>query len=210
MQRHHGALAETDQRQRRRRQLVTGKLGIEKPLQHRRRLVDADPAFVRIAEGQREPLPAGRRLPARLRRVRRYEHRVRQQLLPGAAELDQVVTVGAVAVQKDHKLSRHAGARRKSWSIKPRAIEFSGHCPLFSAKLSAEALGNRRAVTAFDGAIISPQHPRRHGAQRPPRFGERHHVLGARPHAQAEGKPRRFLQREIARRPGIGMAEAGQ
>ena len=51
-------------------------LGIEEALEHRRRLVDADPALVRIAEGEREPLLADRRLAAGLRRMRGDERRV--------------------------------------------------------------------------------------------------------------------------------------
>ena len=123
MQRHHGALAETDQSERRSRQPMAAKLGVEKPLQLRRGLVDADPAFVRIAEGQCEPLPADRSLPARLGRMRRHECRLRQQLLPGAADLDEIVAVGTIAVQEHHKLPRRAGARRQPWPVKTWPIK---------------------------------------------------------------------------------------
>ena len=122
MQRHHRSLAEAHQRERRARQLVAEKLGVEKSLQARRRLGDATPAFVRIAEGQAEPLPPDRRLAARLGRMRGRERRLRQILLPGAADLDQIVAVGAVAVQEHHELSRRPGARRE-----PRTIELNGH-----------------------------------------------------------------------------------
>ena len=120
MQRHHRALTEADQRQRRRRQLVPGEFGFEKAFQHRRGLVDANPALVGIAKCQREPLPADRRLTARLGCMRRDEGGVRQQLLPGAADFDQVIAVGAITMQENDELLRCAGARRK-----PRAIE----CP---------------------------------------------------------------------------------
>src|SRR5262249_57871033 len=93
MQRHHGALAKADQRQRGRRQLVPGELGIEKAFEYRRGFVDTGPALVGIAKGQREPLPADRRLAAWLGRVRRDEGTMRQHFLPGAADLDQVVAV---------------------------------------------------------------------------------------------------------------------
>ena len=55
-------------------------------------------------------------------RVRRHEGRLRQELLPGAADVDEIVAVGAVAMQEHHKLLRRSGARRQ-----PRTIEFSGH-----------------------------------------------------------------------------------
>ena len=90
---------------------MAGKLGVDEALQHRRRLVDADPAFVWIAEGEREPLPPDRRQPARLGRVRRHERRLRQERLPGAADLDEIVAIGAEAVEKNHQLLRGAGAR---------------------------------------------------------------------------------------------------
>ena len=46
VKRHHGALAEADERERRRRQLVARELGIEELIEHRHRLVDAGPALV--------------------------------------------------------------------------------------------------------------------------------------------------------------------
>ena len=60
--------------------------------------------------------------------MRRHEGGLRQQLLPGATDLDEVVAVGAIAMQENDKLSRRAGA----W-IEPRTVEFSGHLHLFSA-----------------------------------------------------------------------------
>ena len=103
---------------------MTAKFGVDKALQSRPRLIDSDPALIGIAEGQREPLPPDRRLPARLRGVRRNERRLRQQRLPGAADLDQIVAVGAVAVKKDDELPRPTGARCKS-----RTIKRYGHSP---------------------------------------------------------------------------------
>ena len=77
VQRHHRALAEADERERRRRQLAAGEFGVEELLEHGRRLVGADPAFVRIAEGQLEPFPADRRLrrTAPAHAARRTRHR---------------------------------------------------------------------------------------------------------------------------------------
>jgi hypothetical protein len=49
---------------------VSGEFGIEKAFERWRGFVDADPALVRVAKGQRKPLPADRGLSARFRRVR--------------------------------------------------------------------------------------------------------------------------------------------
>ena len=120
MQRHHGALAEADQRQRRRGQISPLQFGVEKGVERRRRRIDADPALVGIAKRQRKPFAPHRRLSAGMRRVRRDEGGVRQQASPSAAELDQVVAVGAIAMQEDHELTRGAGAR-----LDARTVEFS-------------------------------------------------------------------------------------
>jgi hypothetical protein len=152
MQRHHRALAEADQRQRRWRQAEARKLGIDEALQHRCRFVDSDPALVRIAKRQGEPLPPHRRAAARLRCMRRHERRLRQQGLPRPAEFDEVVAVGAVAVQKHHQLPRRAGAR-----CEPRTIKLSGHSP--SCRLAQALAANaRRAcarVAALTGAVAA-------------------------------------------------------
>src|SRR5438105_5308910 len=111
MQSHHGALAEADQRERRGRQVAALEFGLEKPFQHGRRLVDAEPALIGIAEGERKPLLADRRLTARLRRMWGNKGSVWQQRLPGASDVDEVIAVGAVAVQKYDKLARGARAR---------------------------------------------------------------------------------------------------
>src|SRR5882757_3072963 len=123
MQRHHGALAETYQRQRGRRQVAARKLGVEEALEHGRCLVDTDPALVRIAEREVEPLLAGRRLPAGLRRVRRDERGLWQQPLPGAADLNQIVAIGAVAMQEHYELACCAACVR----LKPWSVQFSRH-----------------------------------------------------------------------------------
>src|SRR3974390_2186366 len=128
MQRHHGALAEADERQCRRRELVPREFGFDEPLQQRCGLVDADPSLVRSAEGQGEPLPPDRRLAARLRRMRRNERGMRQVLLPSAPYLDQVVAVGSITVQEHAQLLGGAGTRRQ-----PRTVKFSGHRYLFPA-----------------------------------------------------------------------------
>ncbi len=65
-------------------------------------------------------MPADRRLTARFRRVRRDERRMRQQTLPSAADLDEVVAVGAVAVQEHDELARRPGFRLEPWTVELR------------------------------------------------------------------------------------------
>src|SRR5262249_12231579 len=150
MQRHHGALAEADQRQRRRLQIAALELGVEKTLQHRRCLVDAEPAFVRIAERERKPLSADGSLAAGLRRVWRDKSGIRQEPLPGAADVDEVVAVGAIAVQKHHQLARRSGARLESRSVElrhwPSALLWflvSRSVPWFALERASHSLGWR-------------------------------------------------------------------
>ena len=49
-----------------------------------------------------------------------------------------------------------------------------------------------------------------HPAPRPPGLRTRDHLLGVGTRLQAEGNPRGFLQRQIARGKSVGMAEAEQ
>src|SRR5712692_2830603 len=126
MQRHHGALAEADERQRVVAEPMPRQLGIEKPIKVGRRGIDAAPALLRIADGEPEPLPPDGSLRAGLGRVRRDEGRLRQDRLPRAADLDQIVAVGAVAVQKHHELPRGALPTRGE----ARTVERSGHANL--------------------------------------------------------------------------------
>src|SRR6185503_7129235 len=74
------------------------------------------------AEGEGKPFAPRGRLAARARRVRRNERGLRHHGLPRLADLDQVVAVGAVAVQEHHELARGAAFRRKAGTV-----EFSGH-----------------------------------------------------------------------------------
>src|SRR5262249_21041409 len=76
--------------------------------------------------------------------------------------------------------------------------------------LGRRACRDRHRIAPLDGAIVIPQHMRRHPAPRPPWLRERDHLLRGRPRLHREDEPRRLLQREIAGRPGIGMAEAEQ
>ena len=116
-----------DQRQRRGRQLMPLQFGVEKGVEHRRGGVDAGPALARIAEGERKPFAPDRRLAAGLRRVRRDESGVRQQALPGAADVDQVVAVGAIAVQEHDELLAHcpSAARCAGRRVQPFRFSFA-------------------------------------------------------------------------------------
>ncbi len=147
MQRHHGALAEADQRQRVGRQLPARQFGVEKFVERGRGLVDADPALVGIAEGEPEPLPADRRLPAGLGRMRRDEGGVRQDRLPGAADIDQVVAVGAIAVQENHEALGLAGCRLKAWSAQ------SGHSVSLSVLRPALRPSISSCADSFFGVV---------------------------------------------------------
>src|SRR5450759_2531637 len=173
MQRHHGPLTETDQRQRRWRQLPAREFGVKETIERGRRLVDAGPALARIAERQCKPFAPDRRLAVTVRRVRRHEGGVRQQASPSAADLDQVVAVGAIAVQEHYQLPRLARARLDSWSIKFWAVEFSHFCVSFSSlvafSLAAEP-GPRRVSSPRDNRPRADAPPRRARAARPRRF----------------------------------------
>src|SRR5262245_18106942 len=73
VKRHHGALAETNQSERRRWKIAPLELGVEKTFEDQCGLLHAGPALFRIAESKREPFTSHRRLPARTRRMRRDE-----------------------------------------------------------------------------------------------------------------------------------------
>src|SRR5262245_35965543 len=108
MQRHHGALAEADECQRRRWKISPLELGIEKAFKDRSRLIHAGPAFTRDAKREWKPFAADRRLSARTRRMRRHECSAGQQALPGTSDVNQVIAVRTIAVQKDHQLASGA------------------------------------------------------------------------------------------------------
>ena len=167
-------------------------------------LVDAEPALVRIPHRERKPLPADRRLPARLRCVRRNESGVRQHLLARRGRYRS----GRCRRRRSRGGKPQAVAR---FPTAEKAADHRAHRPFrprFALYRFCRLHG--RAFAAFDRTIIGPQHARGHRAPGPPGFGERRHFFCRRPRAQAEGQPRRFLQGKIARRPGVGVAEAGQ
>ena len=123
MERHHGALAKADERERARRKLAARELGVEELLEPGRGGVHAGPALLGVAHGECEPLPAGHSGAEHLRGVRRHERRIGQQLLPRPADLDEVATVGPVAVQEHDELARGTARLR----LEPRTVQL-GHC----------------------------------------------------------------------------------
>ena len=164
MQRHHGALAEADERQRRGRQIAALEFGIEKLVKHRHGFVGADPALVGIAHRERKPLPADRRLAAGLRCVRRDERGVRQQPLPGATDLDQIVAVGAVAVQEDDELAGRPGLRLEPWPVELRghqALRFVFCFRVTGAAGFRDALARVRAGRLSGGRAAATSRPSR-------------------------------------------------
>ena len=128
MQRHHRPLAEADQSEARIVEAEPGEFGVEKGVERRPRRNDAAPALIRAArvvgreDVEPEPLPARRRAGAALGRVRRNESGVGQQFPPLPAEFDEVVAVGAIAVQEHDQPLGGGGL-----GIEARAGQFSGH-----------------------------------------------------------------------------------
>ena len=108
----------------------------------------AAPALVRIAEGEGEPLPAHRLAGHELGRVRGDEGGVGQPALPLPADLDQVVAVGAVAVEEHDKLLCRAGTGRKA-----RAGEGCRHRPPLSSPARRGECGRSIALSERGGRV---------------------------------------------------------
>ena len=117
MKSEHRPLAEADQSQLAVVEAVTIEFGIQKSIERRARLVDAGPAFARVAHRQTEPLASARDLAAGFRRVRRDKGSAGQQISPLLADRDQIVAVGAISVQKDDELIRPLRFCRKARSV---------------------------------------------------------------------------------------------
>jgi hypothetical protein len=113
MERDHGALRESDNRELMIGQPVALELGIEKRVEHRCRRLDAEQQRLGPAIAQREPLVSERRHVVRFRGVRRYEGGPGQGRRHRWRESDQIVAVGPNAVQQHDQLAcRIAGAGR--------------------------------------------------------------------------------------------------
>ena len=101
----------------RRRKSLPLKLRVEEEIEHGTRLRDALPAFRGLAKSEREPLPARGAHRDPFGCIGSDESRLRQVPLPLTAELNEVLTVGPVAVQQNDQRSWGAGARREARSI---------------------------------------------------------------------------------------------
>ncbi len=117
MQRHHGALAEADERQLALVEAGAGELAVEERIERRASLGDTAPAFAGVAHRQRKPLSARGGLAAAFGGVGCHEFGVRQPGLPLPSDLDQVVAVGAIAVEEYNDLARVARAGRNARAV---------------------------------------------------------------------------------------------
>src|SRR6266702_6045422 len=79
-----------------------------------------------------------------------------------------------------------------------------------SFKRCSAASRRENAFTLFHRAIIAPPQMRGSTAQRPPRLGERRHLLFRRPRLQAEPDADALLHGEVAVRPRVTMAQTKQ
>ena len=109
MQGHHRALAEADQRQTVMVEAQSIKLRIEKRVERRPCSRHPAPTLGRIAHRERKPLSAHWRHAARLWRVRRYKDGIGEPVLPLLAQLNQIIAVRAIAMEKHHEVLGFAG-----------------------------------------------------------------------------------------------------
>src|SRR6266436_153292 len=184
MKRHHAALAESNQGQRAASQVAALEFLANKVLEGLGGLVDAGPTLVLVPESERKPLPPGRRLTARLGRVRRHEGGVRQEILPGASEFDEIVAVGAITMEEDDELAGwSAGARGKA-----RPGEFCSDHSSVVLRLY------RDRIALFNGPVVRPQETGRHAAPGSPRLGQHADFFRGRPRRQPKSEPHAFLK----------------
>src|SRR5439155_23646711 len=129
-------------------------------------LVHAGPAFVGRTREQRKPLLSGPGLRANLGRMRRHERSLRKEPLPGAADVDQVVAVGAIAMQEHDELARGVTRAR----FEPRAVELSGHfASARDCRSSRLAAARPRAAWPRDSTSTTCRRRRRATAAMPRR-----------------------------------------
>jgi hypothetical protein len=105
MQRHHRALREADQGGPAFVQSVLGHLLVDEGIDFRRGAAHTGQRQRGIEPRYREPLVTEGIALAGLRCVGGVEHRVGHQRAEGRRQADQVVAVGAVAVQQDHEMA---------------------------------------------------------------------------------------------------------
>ena len=122
VQGHHGALAEAHEDEPVRREAIAGELGVEKTVEHRLGRCHPAPILAGITQREREPLQAAVHAGDGLGSIGGHERGIGQPLPPAVAQSDEIVAVGAVAVQQHHQRGRRAPRR-----LQPRPIELSGH-----------------------------------------------------------------------------------
>ena len=105
MQRHHGALAEAHQHGLRFVEAVRGHGLVEEGVEHGSGGLHAGQRDRRIEAGDAEPLIAEGIAFAGLRRVGGVEHHVGHELAEQRRQADQVIAVGAVAVQQHDEVT---------------------------------------------------------------------------------------------------------
>ncbi len=88
-------------------------LGVEKGIEQGRARFDAAQQSVRPPVAEREPLAAEGRHVAGLRPVRRDEGGMRQALGEDGGQADQVLAIGADAMQQHDQLARRTGEPRR-------------------------------------------------------------------------------------------------
>ena len=125
VERHHRALAEAHQREVLLAEPERLEPGVDIGVDRVRRAGDAFSDALGRAVAQAEPLPPHGRHVAGLRRVRRGEAGVGHEPPPGLGEADQVVAVGAEAVQQEDQLARLASARRRPFRTRQGAQRLS-------------------------------------------------------------------------------------
>ena len=125
MQRHHRALREADQRGLALVEPVLGHRLVEEGIDERRGAAHAGQRERRIEARDAEPLVAHRIALAGIGRVGRMEHHVGHQRRQHRREPDQVVAVGAVAVQQDHQMAGLAArCAGRSWGLRAWSFAF--------------------------------------------------------------------------------------
>lgn len=157
----HGALGEPDQRQLVIAQPIRFELGVEEGVNNRRDRLDAEQQGFRSPVAQREPLVAERRHVARLRRIGRDERGTGQPRGQSRRELDQIIAVGADAVQQHDQLTGcAAGAGRHARSGK----HSHWHSGALEGQKPPRRLVNRRWTDNVRRGLLIASAPRMPGA----------------------------------------------
>ena len=126
----HGALAEAGEHEALGAEAIAGELGIEEAVERRPGRHHAAPALVRVAEGEGEPLQCAHHAGDGLRRIGGDEHGLRQPAAPAVGQRDEVVPVGAVAVQQHHQ------RRGAAPGLDARSVKLLGHAECVTRRVA--------------------------------------------------------------------------